>query len=99
MKKCQLVYNIVNVFTGALHQCRCMITNYLWCSCKSLTVRMGHSQFLNGFHRSTLWHMSLDHVIAYLPFCAIIQKVYKCQIGVDHAISNPVAAQSLVDLK
>lgn len=43
--------------------------------------------------------MSLDHVIEYLPFCAIIQKVYKCQIGADHAISNPVAAQSLVDLK
>jgi hypothetical protein len=60
---------------------------------------MGHSQFLNGFHRSTWWQMSLDHVIAYLPFCAIIQKVYKCQIGADHAISNPVAAQSLVALK
>jgi hypothetical protein len=60
---------------------------------------MGNTQFLNGFDRSTLWHMSLDRVIAYLPFCAIIQKVYKCQIGADHAISNPVAAQSLVDLK
>jgi hypothetical protein len=43
--------------------------------------------------------MSLGHVIAYLPFCAIIQKVYKCQISADHAISNPVAAQSLVGLK